>query len=674
MSRPNKQRDARLLLTRAPELDSAVKDGRLDIPQFLAARKAEIQHLEAAMRSSKMSSKTRAFQTLPRWLRRRTASHNVKRIPRRLRKRAVREMERDQKTDVKKKTLRGYKRKKAMAQERKLQKGNPVGVYNLTGVNSVASPPIGKLKYQHRQKGKVWLPTHVWHAKRAHTEVKWGFKIVKRPTLKSYRLTHRSSTIGGAIAWDKSYYSDLFVTASEKSVLIEIVALISNNLDATRGYIVNGSRCWEGLIYQNSDILGPALIYFPKVSQDEENKLYIRVHPAIFDTLFQYLNTLNADSQFTIYDHRYTLGSIDITGPLSLPSLHCILHIHDSESSEMKKAWRQLSAVNTVQSLPRGAVLSFKAKDPRFSYPPYLRNSHVPQSEIIPLITNWPTELFTKDPELFKKNGINDSYKYQSNQKEIERRKRNLAPGSSAPYAETDPALPVTIFKNSNNSLTLLLPWGWVMPVWHSLMHLNDIHLGGIEQEHQIAYESGNLYFPHDYPFTQPGISNELEISNLKKMTWSRKPTGKRVEYSRLRIRGPGSGRGEDGSPFKCDWEYLKELNGKSSLQYSHPKSDIDAVNLTPVRISYINRGAPNSTARVYRYPKDVSLTEAYDCPSANELIGFVTTGSFNLKEGNGSGIANLHLKDNERLEGLCLVRNVGSKICRPAKYSRIIL
>ena len=44
------------------------------------------------MSDSKKALNTRAFQQVPRDLRRRTASHNVKRVPKRLRARAAREV------------------------------------------------------------------------------------------------------------------------------------------------------------------------------------------------------------------------------------------------------------------------------------------------------------------------------------------------------------------------------------------------------------------------------------------------------------------------------------------------------------------------------------------------------------------------------------------------------
>lgn len=83
--------DARTLAVQST--DAALSaTGELDVAAYAAARAFEIQALENGMQRSKSALTTRAFQKVPRSLRRRTASHNVKRVPRRLRARAKREV------------------------------------------------------------------------------------------------------------------------------------------------------------------------------------------------------------------------------------------------------------------------------------------------------------------------------------------------------------------------------------------------------------------------------------------------------------------------------------------------------------------------------------------------------------------------------------------------------
>lgn len=71
--------------------NSAFNNGELNVDQFVRSREFEIRALEEGIKSSKHALSTRAHQEVPRDLRRRTASHNVKRVPRRLRARLARE-------------------------------------------------------------------------------------------------------------------------------------------------------------------------------------------------------------------------------------------------------------------------------------------------------------------------------------------------------------------------------------------------------------------------------------------------------------------------------------------------------------------------------------------------------------------------------------------------------
>ena len=82
---------ARSILSQPP--DQALNlNGDLDVSAFVKAREFEIKALEDSMTTSKKALSTRAFQSVPRSMRRRTASHNVKKMPKRLRARAAKEV------------------------------------------------------------------------------------------------------------------------------------------------------------------------------------------------------------------------------------------------------------------------------------------------------------------------------------------------------------------------------------------------------------------------------------------------------------------------------------------------------------------------------------------------------------------------------------------------------
>lgn len=85
-----KAKDARHLATQTSS--KAFKHGELDVDKFVKSREYEIRALEQGLVRSKKALTQRAFQQVPKELRRRTASHNVKRIPKRLQARGKREV------------------------------------------------------------------------------------------------------------------------------------------------------------------------------------------------------------------------------------------------------------------------------------------------------------------------------------------------------------------------------------------------------------------------------------------------------------------------------------------------------------------------------------------------------------------------------------------------------
>jgi ribonuclease P/MRP protein subunit POP1 len=87
-SNPKRQKfdDARAISSQT--LEQAFTDGQLDVNHFVKAREYEIKALEDGLMAMKKASSTRTFQHVPRSMRRRTASHNVSRVPKRLRAKA----------------------------------------------------------------------------------------------------------------------------------------------------------------------------------------------------------------------------------------------------------------------------------------------------------------------------------------------------------------------------------------------------------------------------------------------------------------------------------------------------------------------------------------------------------------------------------------------------------
>src|ERR1700760_1980001 len=88
MSDPKRQKFDEARAISSQTMQQAFSDGQVDVNQFVKAREYEIKALEDGLMAMKKISSTRVFQHVPRSMRRRTASHNVSRVPKRLRPKA----------------------------------------------------------------------------------------------------------------------------------------------------------------------------------------------------------------------------------------------------------------------------------------------------------------------------------------------------------------------------------------------------------------------------------------------------------------------------------------------------------------------------------------------------------------------------------------------------------
>ncbi|CUS13155.1 unnamed protein product [Tuber aestivum] len=590
-----KLQDARTIAIQSTE--QALKTGELDVPAFIKSREFEIEALQSAMKSSKESSNKRAFQIVPRDMRRRTASHNVKRVPKRLRPRATREMQSDNTPTVsarRRKPSGSLRSRKETA--RKLQtmaKKKDITAQILAKIsggrrteNVLRQPPRAQTKFRKRQKHKTWLPTHVWHAKRSKMVVRWRFAVAETPTDKCYRVAHRASGMRGCIAWDESYYSTIMLRGKERDIKEVMNALCPKDENPMSKKVVAGTRASDTFIYRAGGyplgLIAPVNIVWcvPEDPEDHREermrKLLIRVHPSAFLELWEVLLPTTKPFKVTVEDLRYEIGSIEITGPDATNSLLAALNPVDATDGDSPSGiWRNLRGLTNPSSLPLGACLSFNVIDPRLRDPPRLsedkRKFEEIQETVFKVASTWPIDRTQPPSSLFSREARAAAVKSQSSQKKINKRKGEAVPGEYPSPLPTDPRIPIVLLATRRSyaekggsgaigSWTVLLPWKWVQPVWYSIIHSgSNVKFGGLDELRQISYESSKRHFPDDFPGTKAGVVEELRKGVERKEWWDKRPKGKRVEWGSVKV---GNKKGEVGDGFVCDWAYL--LEGKN--------------------------------------------------------------------------------------------------------------
>ncbi|KAM6457605.1 ribonucleases P/MRP protein subunit POP1 isoform 2-T2 [Liasis olivaceus] len=233
----------------------------ITVSPFVQARAAEIKAMLKAV--TQKSSNTLVFQSLPRHMRRRAMSHNIKRLPRRLRELARIEAE---KPEHQKKALPKSKCRKARRRH----------------INLVS-------EFSRRQKKNIWLETHIWHAKRFHMVKKWGYCLGDKSTMKSYRACYRAMT-EHCLLQDLSYYCCLELVGKEEMLLTALARMCNVDAGPTFAAVpcLSGKRQGSLVLYQRDrypqDALGPVtFLWKPRRGSgdiSESRQLWIWTHPA----------------------------------------------------------------------------------------------------------------------------------------------------------------------------------------------------------------------------------------------------------------------------------------------------------------------------------------------------------------------------------------------------------
>jgi ribonuclease P/MRP protein subunit POP1 len=784
---------------------NAYPNGEINVKGFLKSHENEIKSLEGAMKAAKKGLSRRAFQDVPRELRRRTASHNPNRVPQRLRRRARQEA-RDDNTPItrgtsgsgigkgKKKRLRkeGIEKSKKARKQREQKKVATEGSEQTEAGEgtqatskaapkpkttprfpSLATPATPPSRFRRRQRDKTWLPTHIWHTKRARmTKPKdplWRFAIPLAPVVKAYRLTHRAAAQRGAIAWDMSYMSTIGLEGVEDSIVGLLRGLHFGAEDAedpwqARGRAKKwkqGTRVWEGWLHEREAkplkrMAHVTVIWCAPEPDGKKRKALIRVHPSAFLQLWNEVIRISKVQKpaVTVEDLRFEVGSIEITGPAATETLCSILHPtpSDNPADAPESLWPTLASVTDPGALPPGALLAFDISDPRLRDPPTQSMISPDPTTLTETLASWPIDGTQTSSSIFSRTARLTGQRTMLSQKSINRRQSANTLGGYPEPRTTDPRIPMLTFvSRDSNSWTVLLPWKCVMPVWRGIMRYplstgGNPRFGGLKERRQVTFERSVPSFPYDCPGTDAGLTWERKQQEVRKHEWTRRPKGKRIEWSTIDL---GNGRkGEIGDPWACEWErLLPDVSTKdtifrqlSSAQATKllggPASEPEVPYLFAAKINVLGRGYPVDCTRVYRLPTnnpelrskwlslvpgpksktngvprrqqtrsgdnvpehlrrreladslleptalETQTTPADDdypvVPDEEDLIGFVTTGNYNLAEGMPTAVANLALHrvfgkaENEGAQQearICVVREPGRTIGRLARW-----
>ncbi|KAJ2754071.1 Ribonucleases P/MRP protein subunit pop1 [Coemansia pectinata] len=602
----------------------------LDVTGFVEARSFEINALQRSLENAKTSGNARAFQTLPRHLRRRAASHNVKRMPVRLREKAISEMKKSAASS------------KTLGDSGRLTNAKKNNRYKRRRTRSV------RAEYEQRQTGKRWLETHVWHAKRMHMKEMWGVMVADSPNERSHRAAYRAA-MEKTFVQDVSFYRTVEVSGQAEAIIRLVGCLVApGDLTIAASCYVNGSRMAPLTMYQAGQYplaaLGPATALWRPAVEGEMRVMWIRVHPCIADMVLSELVNARATiqelpvQQLRINDISSDLVSFELLGSQSTQMLCSILSHSASPKSCGASILQAIQALPSPATLPESVVLALRIHDPRLHFPFKLSAEgaqRLPeqQRQLDEVLLQWPAGAAslsdTGDGGIWDRASCTSDVERRPSEHSLnERRHAQLIPGAKlSPDPSIDVTVPLLLIRTGPEALlgsrviktasqivdnlahgwTILAPKGWGMSLWMAL-NFAGARAQGLQERHHIGFEAGLSTFPANWPGTSAYDSWAGSIAADEFGKWSRRPPGKRTNYLQMGVESPFS------SPFH-------KLLGVTNSPAAYPEITANDLQCRIKRLRKINSSKKAAAlATTNAGDGDNSDVDMADPDTANEL------------------------------------------------------
>ncbi|XP_034249599.1 ribonucleases P/MRP protein subunit POP1 [Thrips palmi] len=258
-----------------PQFDSRL-GGDMEVPievntlKFASARAQEIAALSQALDEAKTGNLI--FQRLPRHMRRRVMSYNVKRMPKGLRA--------------------------AYSQQLLKNSGGPVTKHKTPSRKHRRRPSNLLDEYNRRQRSSTWLETHIWHAKRFHMTERWGYRLAHFPNDRSYRACYRAAA-NHCLLQDISFLCCIELIGPFHTLVSGLSRHTSSSCGLTFAAVSLTGGCREGEIMFYEDGKYPykpigTLLFFWKPNDtptSDERSLWLWAHPSFYQHVISALTS-----------------------------------------------------------------------------------------------------------------------------------------------------------------------------------------------------------------------------------------------------------------------------------------------------------------------------------------------------------------------------------------------
>lgn len=472
----------------------------------------------------------------------------------------------------------------------------------------------------------IWLPTHVWHAKRFRMIQKWGFKIADRSFQRGFRAVLRDSNKNCVIR-DRSYYTCVTIQCVDAYSKMSPFSQKTCRAQSSRGEEEECHQLYVPNQYPYGYI-GPAR--YQKLTGNRNDEVHIWVHPSskaqFLRTLLEYYDLKKQEeskidqfknSEMTVSIDSENMSRFHLSGPKCLSKLRDSIRLVGNEQFESEHN-RFLSVSNSVFTSNRdGEILYLLIEDPRTTWDRKTDLKHKkvekPEGNEDWRIKNEPKNEFwdRKFREMAVENRMTDSEFHKQNASRI------------GGVVSTEAKVPILlIIRNEGlkalDGVDILIPEPFAKDFWVSLQR-RGVRASGLRDEYAAHLESKTLYFPLDDVESEAGKASEAAMKTELIEKYQGKPHNRRCKFwSALSVKYPfeykwdelandwkmekrafvwNRGGKMENRAFVCrDLQLLRSiqngLKGNENIGEIHRIEEKNGM-LIPVKLQFFGRGRP---------------------------------------------------------------------------------
>lgn len=529
----------------------------VDVVDFVGARVSELRALRSAIVTT--PSNSRVYQSLAWHRRRRTMSHTSYRVPARLRAAHARELA-------------------TSASPGSARDGDGMVVERAPGPTGRARCRKYRRRVRYldairewRKRSLRWLETHVWHAKRFLMVERGGRLFAERPSDRGLRSGYRAVE-KCSLVHDGSYLDVVEIVGEGVGELLKVCLGREDGVRAVVGCVRRGLRRVERLVVIDGEgrAVGPVDLLWRPGRTEKDEQVWLWCYPETTEGVLEALEGKRGEGvKVRVLELGERVLTFSVVGPRACAVLAAVFHrVQTGSAAE----WDTVGKVSSSACLPHGCLLAMEVEDPRASFPPKRTGDYGRG------VGSGDTAVTKTLHSGFQ--SVDDSRLWDREARVALRgaaKKVGKKPGSNG-WGD----VPVVCLQRASGSSAVdggggefgsgwdvLVPAGWGMAFWISLLYANGGRAAGQRELRHIALEAGIPVFPEDYQDSIAGAEAVKPVDDAVEEKFYAKPKAKRVNYNKYRI----------ASPFRADLASLVSSvsSGESGGEKEEPSADEDS-------------------------------------------------------------------------------------------------